>query len=77
MKGSDDILTSYYYFCAFDASLNNGAITTIEAALPYTVEDQFRVGETLTMRYAPEDPRICALVAAGFARTPSGLRLRG
>lgn len=60
VKGSDDILTSYYYFCAFDASLNNGAITTIEAALPYTVEDQFRVGETLTMRYAPEDPRICA-----------------
>ena len=26
---------------------------------------------------ASEDPRICALVAAGFARTPSGLRLRG
>jgi hypothetical protein len=60
VKNSGDILPSYYYLCTFEASLNNGNVTTIEAALPYKVEDQFRVGDTLTVRYSPQDPRRCA-----------------
>lgn len=60
VKGSDDIIPSYFYLCTFEASLNNGTVTTIEAKLPYKVEDQFRVGDTLTVLYSPQDPRKCA-----------------
>lgn len=60
VKGSEDIIPSYFYQCTFEASLNNGTVTTIKAKLPYKVEDQFRVGDTLNVLYSPQDPRKCA-----------------
>jgi hypothetical protein len=60
VKLQDDIIPTYFYLCTFEASLNNGTVTIIEAKLPGKVEDQFRVGDTITVRYSPQDPRTCS-----------------
>ena len=63
-------------WAAAPESLADAAASLAQALRGQSVNLQ-RIDGTEIAEIPADDPRISALIAAGFARTPSGLRLRG